>query len=118
MPLVNPAPKTLATLRDDELVVLARRGDRAARDRLLSRYAGVVRRLARSHFGVGGDREDVLASGMEGLRQSISLYDPRSAKPFRAFAECWMARVIRRSVERLSRPRTWATGVDDLPEAV
>ena len=118
MPLVNAAPQTLASLHDDDLVVLARRGDRAARNRLLSRYGSIVRRLARSHFRVGGDREEVLAHGLEGLQQSIQLYDPRSGRTFRAFAERCVRGRIRRSLQRAQRRSGWAAGLDDLPEAV
>ena len=66
----RPGPG-LSDLTDEDVLSLARRGDRLAVEHLLSRYRGLVEGKARSYFLSGADHEDVVQEGMIGLYKAI-----------------------------------------------
>lgn len=66
--------ENLKNLRDDELVLLAQKGDKLAEETLLVRYAGIVRSKAREFFLAGGETEDLIQEGMIGLYRAVGDY--------------------------------------------
>ena len=60
------APSLECRPSDEALCDLARRGDRAAEEMLISRYQRLVRRLARPLYLAGGEQEDLIQEGMIG----------------------------------------------------
>ena len=61
---------------DEGLVELARAGDDAAIDVLLTRYRHYARAKARSYFLAGADKEDIVQEGMIGLYKAIRDFQP------------------------------------------
>src|SRR5688572_22761792 len=86
--------QSLLGLSDEEVLSLARGGDRLAVEHLLSRYRSLVEGKARTYFLSGADREDVVQEGMIGLYKAIRDYRAERMVRFRAFAEICVTRQI------------------------
>ena len=84
---LNTQVNSVASCSDEELCALARGGDRAAEERLVTRYIRLVRTCARPYFLTGGDSEDLLQEGMLGLLKAVREFDPEKDASFRTFAE-------------------------------
>jgi RNA polymerase sporulation-specific sigma factor len=70
---------------DEELSLLAQKGDENALNKLLCLYKPLVSKIARSYFLVGGDIEDIMQEGMIGLYKAIMHYSGDKAS-FKTFA--------------------------------
>lgn len=73
-------------LTDEELCVLAGKGNSPAESELVQRYSRLVRVCARPLFLAGGDSEDLIQEGMVGLLTAIRKYDPNRDAAFKTFA--------------------------------
>ena len=89
-------------MRDEEVVDLAKHGESAATEFLLSRYRSLVESKAKAYFLVGADRDDVIQEGMIGLCKAIRDFRGDQHK-FRAFAELCVTRQIITAVKTASR---------------
>jgi RNA polymerase sporulation-specific sigma factor len=90
-------------LPDEDIVLLARGGDRLAVEHLLWRYRGLVESKARLYFLSGADHEDVVQEGMIGLLKAIRDYRSERLVRFRAFAELCITRQIISAVKSATR---------------
>jgi RNA polymerase sporulation-specific sigma factor len=88
---------------DDEVLVYARSGDKAAVELLINRYRFLVESKARCFYVLGGDREDVIQEGMIGLYKAIRDYRKERLAHFRSFAEICVTRQIISAIKRASR---------------
>ncbi len=61
--------------KDEQLIALSRKGDKAAEEELLHRYSWLVRSCARQYFLIGGETEDLIQEGMIGLYRAIYDFD-------------------------------------------
>jgi len=92
-------------MRDEDVVVYARRGNRRATEHLMGKYRHLVESKARSYFLAGADHEDVVQEGMIGLFKAIRDFrDDRLAR-FRAFAELCVTRQIITAVKTATRQK-------------
>ncbi len=82
--------------KDEELVSLAKAGDKQAMEEILLRYAGLVRSCARRYFLIGGETEDLLQEGMIGLYRAVGDYDQANGagSSFKNFAHLCVSRRI------------------------
>ena len=81
----SAAPAATST-RERRLIPAAKHGDRAAQAELLTNYAPMVRRIARSLHLPGGETDDLAQSARLGILDAIRAWDPQRRAPFRAFA--------------------------------
>ncbi len=95
----------LAHLTDEEIVTLAKDGDTAALEFLISKYKNFVRSKARTYFLIGADREDIIQEGMIGLYKSIRDYRYDRQASFRAFAEICVTRQIITAIKTATRQK-------------
>lgn len=95
--------RSLTGLSDEEVLSLARAGNRQAVEYLLSRYRPLVEGKARSYFVSGADHEDVVQEGMIGLYKAIRDYQVSRMVRFRAFAEICITRQIISAVKSATR---------------
>jgi len=109
MDRVALAGKTMAGLQaewsDEELVFVAKTGDREATRCVLSRYHGFVRLKANSYFLAGGDGDDLIQEGYIGLYKAIRDYEYGHATTFRSFAELCVTRQIITAIKTASRQK-------------
>ncbi len=95
----------LAECQDEEIVKLAKDGDDAATEYLISKYKNFVRVKAKSYFLVGADREDIIQEGMIGLYKSIRDFRSEKLSSFRAFAELCITRQIITAIKTATRQK-------------
>lgn len=80
-------------MTDEELVLKAQSGDKAAQESLLKKYSGLVRKKARGFFLVGGETEDLLQEGMIGLYNAIGSFKVGGGN-FSSYASVCVSRKI------------------------
>ena len=95
----------LTNLTDEEVLSLARMGNRRAVEHLLARYRALVEGKARSYYVSGADHEDVVQEGMIGLFKAIRDYRAERLVRFRAFAEICVTRQIISAVKSARRQK-------------
>jgi RNA polymerase sigma-B factor len=87
-----------------------RRGDRAARERLIAQYLPLVRAVARRYAGRGEPLDDLVQVGAIGLMNAIDRFDRERGADLAAFAIPTVAGEIRRHlrdrVGTIRMPRT------------
>jgi len=92
-------------MTDEEVALLAQRGDTDASEYLLNKYKNFVRSKARSYFLVGADHEDIVQEGMIGLFKAIRDYQAERLSSFRAFAELCITRQIITAIKTATRQK-------------
>ena len=91
---------------DEELVLLAQKGDKQAMEELLLRHAGLVRGCARGFFLIGGETEDLIQEGMIALYGAIGDYQTgETASSFKNFAYLCISRRIIDAVKASARKK-------------
>ena len=95
--------KAQRELEDLQLVVRARKGDRAALDHLIRRYTGFVRLKASSYFLAGGDSDDLVQEGLLGLFKAVRDFRADKETSFRSFAELCVTRQIITAIKSATR---------------
>lgn len=93
---------------ENKLAQLAQRGDKAAEEELLHKYAPLVRSAARRYFLQGGETEDLIQEGMIGLYSAIRDYRAEKNGSFSSFAYvCISHRIldaVRTSLKKRNQP--------------
>jgi RNA polymerase sporulation-specific sigma factor len=92
-------------MADEDVVVLAKRGNDEATEHLLSKYRALVECKARTYFLAGADREDVVQEGMIGLYKAIRDFQNEKLPCFRAFADLCVTRQIITAVKGATRKK-------------
>lgn len=90
---------------DYEIIMRARKGDEAAYDFIVTRYAGLIRRKARQFFLCGGSHDDLVQEGLIGLFKAVNDYRPDRGSSFRTFVELCVTRQIISAVKHASRDK-------------
>lgn len=85
-----------AQIKDEELVLRSRAGDKKAMDELMHRYGGLARSCARGFFLNGGETEDLTQEGMVGLFNAVLEYENKDGgSSFKNFAYlCIYRRIV------------------------
>ena len=86
-------------LSDEELVYKAKLGDENAENELLELYKGLVVKIARSYFILGGEMEDIVQEGMIGLYKAIKGYDKKKNASFKTFATMCIKHQIQSAIK-------------------
>lgn len=92
-------------LVDEQVVDMARNGNLAALEYLITKYKNFVRAKARSYFLIGADREDIIQEGMIGLYKAIRDFRSDKLTSFRAFAELCVTRQIITAIKTATRQK-------------
>lgn len=88
---------------DDELAMLAQRGDLLGQALLIERYRCLTRTKRRGYYLMGGDADDLEQEGLIGLYKAIRDYRVDREASFRAFAELCVTRQIISAVKTATR---------------
>lgn len=92
-------------LKDEDIVIMARKGDYLALDYLLNKYKNYVRGKAGTYFLIGADRDDVIQEGMIGLFKAIRDYNKDKLASFKSFAEICITRQIITAIKTATRQK-------------
>ena len=93
------SPETEARLARD-----AKRGDAAARARLVDAFMPLVASTARRYRGARVERVELLQEGVVGLLRALEGYDPERGIPFWAYASWWVRQAMQQLVAEVARP--------------
>ena len=73
-------------MTDEQLLISARNGDKAAESELLNKYSTLVKAVSAGFFISGATDEDLYQEGMVGLYSAIGGYDMSSGTNFSTYA--------------------------------
>lgn len=99
------APNKFLLMQDEEVVGLAKDGNRVATEFLIERYRSLVENKAKAYFVMGADHEDVVQEGMIGLYKAIRDFRSDRLSKFRPFAELCVTRQIITAVKTATRQK-------------
>jgi RNA polymerase sigma factor (sigma-70 family) len=89
--------------RERRLVRAARRGDRGARERLVTSHLAMIRSLATRYRDLGLPFEDLVQEGSLGLLDAIDRYDPSRGPNFGSYARFRVRRAMRNALTDQAR---------------
>ncbi len=95
---------TLLTAREEvELAQRVERGDREARDRMVTANLRLVIAVARRYQGMGLSLLDLIQEGVLGLIRAVDKYDWRRGFKFSTYATWWIRQGIQRALASKTR---------------
>lgn len=97
--------ENLASLSDEQLVVLASSGDDRAFDCLLDKYRLFVLNKSKSYFIAGADNDDIVQEGMIGLFKAVRDFHSERGVSFKTFADVCITRQILTAVKNATRQK-------------
>lgn len=93
-------------LTPQEEIALARkiqRGDRAAREHMITANLRLVVKIARDYEGLGLPLLDLINEGNIGLMKGVERFDPRKGAKLSTYASLWIKQQIRRGLANQSK---------------
>ena len=97
--------KSFATFSDEDLVILAQKGNDSALDYVLEKYGSYVRNKSFSYYIAGADRDDIVQEGMIGLFKAVRDFSSERGVTFKTFADVCVTRQILTAVKNASRQK-------------
>lgn len=101
---------------DEDLVLLANKGDRRAQDQIILRYEKLVRSIAKGMFLPGGDTEDLVQEGLLGIASAMKSYIPGRNKDFKQTAILAAKRNMLDAIEKANRKKHAPLNTAERPE--
>ena len=101
----NTSNKNFASFCDEDLVILAQKGNDKALDYLLGKYFVYVRNKSLSYYIAGADRDDIIQEGMIGLFKAVRDFSSERGVTFKTFADVCVTRQILTAVKNASRQK-------------
>lgn len=90
---------------DEELVLLAQKGNKEASEFITAKYFSYVRNKSRAYYLVGGEVEDIIQEGLIGLYEAIKDYSPDKQASFKTFMDICVTRQIMTAIKTASRQK-------------
>src|SRR5215210_1847893 len=90
--------KLLTHQEEIDLSRRTKKGDRAARKRLIERNLRLVVSIAKKSRGYGLPFEDLIQEGNIGLMKAVGRYDPERGYRFSTYATWWIRQAVHRAV--------------------
>lgn len=94
--LLTPAEET-------ELADRARKGDAAARERMIKANLRLVVRIAHDYGRLGLPLMDLISEGNIGLIKAVERFDPRKGAKFSTYAGWWIKQAMKRALANQSK---------------
>lgn len=95
--------KNLDTLKDEDLVALANKGNTNAEETIFRRYKNCVKIKARTYYLIGADNDDIVQEGMIGLYKAVRDFDQSKNILFKTFADMCITRQILTAIRSANR---------------
>lgn len=93
----------LSEAEEKELVWRMKRGDRAARERLIVSHLRLVISMAKEYGDTGLDLLDLIQEGNIGLIEAVDRYDPAHGVRLSTYARWWIRQAIGKAIEKHSQ---------------
>ncbi len=100
---INNYEKKYEQFTDEQLSLLAQKGDDDALEFLMKKYGALVRMKARTYFLIGADHDDIVQEGMIGLFKAIRDYNEDKQSGFRGFSELCITRQMITAIKTATR---------------
>jgi RNA polymerase primary sigma factor len=110
--------RLLTAQEEVELAQRIERGDREARDRMITSNLRLVIALARRYQGMGLSLLDLIQEGVLGLIRAVDKYDWRRGFKFSTYATWWVRQSIQRALASKTREIRLPENVVDLERRV
>src|SRR5208282_1451574 len=79
------------------------RGDKAAREQMITANLRLVVKMARDYQGLGLPLLDLINEGNIGLMKGVQRFDPRKGAKLSSYASWWIKQAIRRALSNTSK---------------
>src|SRR3954454_16282381 len=90
--------KLLTHQEEIDLSRRTKKGDRAARKRLIEKNLRLVVSMAKKSRGYGLPFEDLIQEGNIGLMRAVEMFDPDKGFRFSTYATWWVRQAVQRAV--------------------
>lgn len=90
---------------DEELVEIAKNGDKDALEYLLNRYKDLVDVKVNKYFIIGAEKEDIIQEGLIGLYKAIKSFDMTKESSFKSFANLCIERQLITAIKTSNRQK-------------
>ena len=91
--------------KDEELIALAKTGDKEALECLLKRYKDLVDMKVSKYFIIGAEREDIVQEGMIGLYKAVKNFNDEKENSFKSFANLCIERQLITAIKTSNRQK-------------
>lgn len=95
----------LSVMEETELVMLAKGGDNAALELIMSNYKHLVLSRARAYFIIGAESDDLIQEGMFGLFKAVRDFDKDKNQSFAPFADLCIRRQLITALKGATRQK-------------
>ena len=95
--------KLLTLKEENELARRIRRGDKQAREQMITANLRLVVKMAREYQGLGLPLLDLINEGNIGLMKAVQRFDPRKGAKLSSYASWWIKQAIRRALSNTSK---------------
>ncbi|HEX4349890.1 MAG TPA: RNA polymerase sigma factor RpoD/SigA [Verrucomicrobiae bacterium] len=95
--------KLLTPKEENELARRIRRGDKQAREQMITANLRLVVKMARDYQGLGLPLLDLINEGNIGLMKAVQRFDPRKGAKLSSYASWWIKQAIRRALSNTSK---------------
>jgi RNA polymerase primary sigma factor len=95
--------KLLTPKEEIELARRIRRGDKQARELMITANLRLVVKMARDYQGMGLPLLDLINEGNIGLMKGVQRFDPRKGAKLSSYASWWIKQAIRRALSNTSK---------------
>ena len=92
-------------MTDEELIPLAKNGDKSALEYLFSKYKELVNMKVNRYFIIGAEREDIVQEGLIGLYKAIKSYNTEKDSSFKSFANLCIERQLITAIKTSNRQK-------------
>lgn len=92
-------------LPDEQVALLARKGDQKAMEYIVGKYTNFVKMRSGPYFLAGAEREDLVQEGLIGLYKAIKSFDGERCASFKTFAEVCVVRQMITAVKSSTRKK-------------
>jgi len=98
------AEENLLTPQDEiDLAAEIKKGNKAARDRMIRANLRLVVKIARDYEGFGLPLLDLINEGNIGLMKAVDKFDPTKGAKFSTYSSWWIKQAIKRSLSNQSK---------------
>lgn len=91
--------------KDEELITLAKAGDKDALECLLKKYKDLVDMKVSKYFIIGAEREDIVQEGMIGLYKAVKNFNEEKENSFKSFANLCIERQLITAIKTSNRQK-------------
>src|SRR5208282_6676721 len=103
VPARNRAGQTAHAARGNRLAKRIKKGDRRARERMITANLRLVVKIARDYEGLGLPLLDLINEGNIGLMKGVERFNPRKGAKLSSYASWWIKQCIMRALANQSK---------------